>query len=516
MKIKSLLCCLALLAGAPGIQAQVPAGPAAAADGADAQPARDVRKLTKEEIEAIPDLALLQRLAAGYAKIGDGERLTWTYEHLHALFPNSGDYAFSLAALYARKGEKTKTYDILLKMKEQGYGLDLESDKRFEKVADTELWKYLAQSLKANMAPFGEGKVAFELPPGDTLYESLAWDPGRQQLLVGSARDGSIQLVAKNGKLKPFIKPDATNGLWGVYALAADGPRDLLYVAATSSTFFRGFSESDLGKSAVFKFKLSDGKFLGRYLAPGMGPHTLTSITVGKDGQMFVADGRRNTIYRIEGSELKVVAADPNLKSLRGLAVSDDGKLLYFADYMLGLFGIHLATGKGFAVEYNPGSLVLGGIDGLYWYNGTLVVIENGMRPQRVMRLSLSAEGNKISRVMPLDVANPAFKLPTYGAVAGEKLYFIANSQKNLYGQYGELKDGAVSEPVKVFDSNLRFAWDQSGINTSVMPVRAAPFEEGKKLMQTAPSLLNSGEPRIEPAPEPKPGDKKPDEKKGD
>ncbi|MBN8480388.1 MAG: hypothetical protein J0L88_02225 [Xanthomonadales bacterium] len=509
MKIKRLLFCLALLAAATCLQAQAPAGQAAG----EAQATRDVRQLSKQEIDEIADLSVLQRMAAGYAKIGDGERLTWTYERLYALFPNSGDYAFALAALHARKGDKTKTYDILLKMKEQGYGIDLVNDKRFEKVADTELWQYLSQSLKANMAPFGEGKLAFELPKGDTLYESLAWDPKRQQLLVGSARDGSIQLVSKDGKLKPFIQPDATNGLWGVYALAADAPRDLLYVAAAASTYFRGFSEADLGKSAVFKFQLSSGKFLARYLAPGEGTHTLTSITVGKGGQMFVADGRRNVIYRVDGDALKVVAADPNLKSLRGLAVSDDGKLLYFADYMLGIFGIHLATGKGFAVEYNPASLALGGIDGLYWYDGTLVAIENGMRPQRVMRLTLSPEGSKITRVMPLDVARPEFKLPTYGAVAGDKLYFIANSQRNLYGQYGDLKQDAVPEPVKVFESDLRFAWGQTGINTSVMPVRAAPLDEGKKLMQTKPSLMDGPEPRVEPE---TPETKKSDDKKGD
>ena len=508
MKIKRLLFCLALLAVAPCLHAQV-----AASQAGEAQVTRDVRQLTREEIDDIVDLPLLQRMVAGYAKLGDGERLTWTYERLYALFPNSGDYAFALAALHARKGDKTKTYDILLKMKEQGFGIDIVDDKRFEKVADTELWKFLSQGLKANTAPFGEGKVAFELPKGDTLYESLAWDPERKQLLVGSARDGSIQRVAKDGKLVPFIKADATNGLWGVYALAVDAPRDLLYVAAAASTFFRGFSETDLGKSAVFKFQLSSGKFLERHLAPGLGTNTLTSITVGKDGQVFVADGVRNVIYRIDGGALKIVASDPNLKSLRGLAASDDGKLLYFADYMLGVFGIHLATGKGFAVEYNQDKLVLGGIDGLYWYDGTLVAIENGMRPQRVMRLTLSPEGSKVTRVMPLDVAHPEFKLATYGTVAGDKLYFIANSQRNLYGQYGDLKQGAVVEPVTVFESNLRFAWGQSGINTSAMPVRAAPIEEGRKLMQTKPSLLDGGEPRIEPE---KSGTKKGDGKKGD
>ena len=154
---------------------------------------------------------------------------------------------------------------------------------------------------------------------------------------------------------------------------------------------------------------------------------------------------------------------------------------------------------------------MLGGIDGLYWYDGTLVVIENGMHPQRVLRLTLSAEGSTITKVMPIAVAHPAFRLPTYGTVAGDALYFIANSQKGSYGQYGELRAGAEPEPVKVFRSDLRFAWDQSGINTSATPVRAAPFEEGKQLMQTRPSLLDGGAPRVEPDPATPPVEKKGD-----
>ncbi len=506
MKIKQLLCCVVLSAGLQGVHAQAPAS--APAGQTPGQPKEVARQLSEAEIGSISDVAVLQRLVAGYGRIGDLERLTWTYQRLSQLFPNSGDHKFALAVLHAQRGEKTKTYEVLLKMKEQGFGYDLANDKRFAKVSDTRLWTYIVDNLKANLTTFGEGKVAFELPKGDTLLESLAWDPKRGQLLVGSARDGTIQLVERNGKLKSFIVPDATNGMWSVYGLAVDAERDLLYVASTSSVFFKGFKEADFGKAGVFKFQLSSGKFLERYLVAGGGVHTLSTITVGKTGQMFVADGVRNAIYRIKGKELEVVVSDPNLRSIRGLAVTDDGKLLYFADYQLGLFGVHLGTGRGFAVEYNPDTLVLGGIDGLYWYDGTLVAIENGMSPKRVMRLTLSPEGLGIAKVMPLDVAHPAFELPTYGTVAGDQLYFIANSQKGLYGQYGTLKSGAEPEPVQVFNSNLRFAWNEGGINTSKVPVRAATFEEGKQLMQTPPSLIDPA-PRAEPAP-------KPAEKKGD
>ena len=38
---------------------------------------------------------------------------------------------------------------------------------------------------------------------------------------------------------------------------------------------------------------------------------------------------------------------------------------------------------------------------GLYWYDGTLVAIENGMSPKRVIRLHLDKDGRTISKRSP-------------------------------------------------------------------------------------------------------------------
>jgi hypothetical protein len=195
--------------------------------------------------------------------------------------------------------------------------------------------------------------------------------------------------------------------------------------------------------------------------------HVFDTLT---PGLVFAADGLRNVIYRLDGGALKPMVENPKLTSLRGLAVSGDGKKLYFADYVLGVFGVDLAAGKGFDLVYDPNKLALGGIDGLYWYDNALIVIENGMRPQRVMRLKLGNDGREVINTMPLDSANPAFKLPTFGAIKGDALYFVANSQKNAYDSYGSPKADAKLEPVKVFRSDLRFAWDDGASGNADKP----------------------------------------------
>jgi len=97
-----------------------------------------------------------------------------------------------------------------------------------------------------------------------------------------------------------------------------------------------------------------------------------------------------------------------------------------------------------------------------------------------VISLRLDKDGRKVDKVMPLDAANAAFGLPTYGAIDGDGLYFIANSQKNAYDAYGVVKDASQLGEVNVFRSDLRFAWDGSvGKRTMPIPVGTPAMRPG-------------------------------------
>ena len=468
-----ILCAIALALAAALQSAQ--AQPAGAAKGAVPDPST----LTEAQIAKFDTPAALSRLAAIYKESGDYEHLKWTLERLTALLPNSGDFKLALATTYALRDEKTNAYNLLLAMQKQGFGFDLSKDTNFEKISKTRVWPYILQGLESNRKPFGEGKVEYTLPAGDHLFDSLAFDAKRGRLLVGSVRDGTVSIVGKGGALETLIKPDEQNGLWSVYAMAADADADALYVASTASVYFKGFSKDAFGKAGVFKFQLSTGKLLAKYLLPdGRQPNTLSSIAA-KGGLVFAADGLRNVIYRLDGESLKPTIANPKLNSIRGLAISGDGRRLYFADHLMGVFGVDLAGGAGFDLAFDAKQLTLGGIDGLYAYDGTLVAIQNGMSPRRIMRLRLSADGRSVVDAMALDVAKPEFTLPTYGAVGNDRLYFVANSQRGAYDTYGSPKADAKLEPVKIYASNLRFQWNES-MTKSMLPSKQAVISESK------------------------------------
>ncbi len=442
--------------------------------------------LTEEQIGESKDIAGLTKLSEVYNAIGDIPRFTRTVQRLTELLPDSGQLKLQLAMIYASQNDKTRAYDVLVRMQGQGYGYDISKEPRFEPIRDTKVWDYVVANMQANAKQFGEGKLAFELPKGDFLFESIGYDPARKQFLVGSAREGKVLLVDKKGKLTDFIAPSAENGMWGVFDLAVDAAHDKVYVASSDVAYFKGFESAQFGQAGVFKFQLCSGKFLHKYLLAEAGKtHTLSSITVGKDGRVYAADAARRQIFRIDDEQLSMLVENPKLTSIRGLAVSDDGRTLYIADYSLGIFGIDLPKMAPFVLARNPEKLVLGGIDGLYSTTAALSSSRAAWSPQRVMRLKLSDDGRSVVAAMPLDVAQPAFTMPTLGAIAGDDLYFIANSQKGLYDKLGVLKNPDALQATRIFRCELRFAWDQSGISTGVRELK-----KGSMLPLSPPSPL--------------------------
>ena len=412
-------------------------------------------------IAEVKDPSVLTQLIGEAHAAGSSKVEMAALDRRIALRPHIGIYKLDKAAALAQADRKSEAYTALVELQNTGYGYDLRNDPRFAKVSTTEVWKYIVDNFDANRAAFGSGVLAYTLPREDLLLESVAWDPSREQLLVGSAREGKVYSVAKDGSIKELASTDAENGMWAVFDIAVDAKHNALWIASTAVPHFKAYDASkDLGRAGVFKFDLKTGKFLKRYLSPPMEagglPYLLSSIAVGSDGAVYAADGVNRAIYQVRDDQFRRILHLPMLTSLSAITVSGDGQKLYFADPQLGVMGVDLGTLKLFDVRV-PAKLSLEGISDLQWYDGALIAVQSSMNPRRVMRLDLSPEGNTISKVTPLEASNPQFGIPGAMTMAGSMIYLVANDQKDKYDRYGLLKNKDSLEGTRILRINAKF-----------------------------------------------------------
>lgn len=432
---------LALALGFGLVQAQEAAQAPAAAVSSEATDS--TRQTLLAEIAKVEEPAMLTQLVARFRQQGDLEAELAALDRRIALRPHMGAYRLDKVVTLAREDRKSEAYTLLIDLQNTGYAYDLRGDERFANIATTQVWDYIVDNFDANRAPYGEGTVLHTLPREDLLIESVGWDASRKQLLVGGAREGKVYRVEKDGKLVPLVSADADNGMWAVLDFVVDAKRGFLWVASSAVPHFKGYKPGvDVGRAGIFKFDLKTGKFIRSFLSPeGQGNiFMLASLALGVDGEIYALDIINSALYQVRDDQFRRLVHAPAFPAMRALTVSGDGKNLYLADYERGIVGIELATLKAFDVRV-PTKLSLQGIEALFWFEGSLVAVQSGMTPPRVMRFGLSDGGRTITGVTPVEASNPAFAKVGKAAMDGSSIYVVGNSQLDNYDRFGLVRN---------------------------------------------------------------------------
>jgi hypothetical protein len=349
---------------------------------------------------------------------------------LHELRPNNSDYMYQLVLAYALLDEKAQAFNIMMKMQRQGLNYDFNESESSQNLRSTQLYTHLNDLMISAGEPLGTAEVIATLPEEAARPEGIDWDPGREAFLLGTVSDGAVLAQKRDGTLTELLKANNENGLWGIYGLAVDTRRNRLWLISASTPEFAAFDPVDKGRSALFEFNLESLELIKRYPVPVDGlPHSLRSITVAPNGDIYVADGLYPIVYQKGHSadRLRPVLALKELVSLRGMDMSDDGRLLFISDYELGVVSVDTRNGKTYPLAV-PDTLNVGGIAGINYWNGRLLIIQNGIRPQRIMSLELDPSGRSVVNVAPVAVSLDVLDYPTYGTVVDDELVFFANS----------------------------------------------------------------------------------------
>jgi len=406
---------------------------------------------TQAKPESLP--ALLTKANAAFAA-KDFPTFRDTLQSLHKLRPNNSDYMYQLVIAYALLNEKAPAYEMMLGMQQQGLAYDFTASEHTTNIRGTEVFDYVNDLLKIAGNSVGDAETVFVLPDNVVMPETISWDESRQKFLIGTIAEGQILAVGKDGQVNELLKASNENGMWAIFDILVDEPRNRLWVTSASIPGYLGHDPVDKGRSALFEFDLKTLGFIQRYPVPVDGkPHTLGSMVLDPDGGIYIADRILPLIYSKPAGEdkLKAILVLKEMVSQRGIAMQPDGRIMYVADREMGIMVVDLQAKQARLLDV-PDTFNPGGIDGLYLKDNRLFVIQNGIKPQRVMRLQLDSSGTKVAAVAPLAVALPEFDLPSFGAIEGEDLYYFASSQR--VGIQGSQK------PVTVLRSSLNSSID--------------------------------------------------------
>jgi len=351
-------------------------------------------------------------------------------ERVHEMRPYNSEYMYQLVIAYSLLDEKSHAYDLMLRMQQQGLGYDFSKSDNTLNIRGTEVFDYVNDMMSQAALPMGESEPVFTLPDNVIMPETMAWDETRQKFLVGTMAEGLVLAVGKDGQVEELLKANDENGMWAVLDILVDQAGKRLWISSAATPEFKHHSPADRGRSALFEFDLETLELIRRYPVPVDGrPHVLGSMAMNPNGDIFIADRALPFIYsKPAGDEkLKAIIASRDMISLRGIALQPDGRLMYVADREMGIMVVDLEDQKAGNLTI-PKTLNIGGIDGLYLRDNRLIIIQNGIKPQRVMRLQLDPSGTQVTTVRPLAVAQPEFNFPSFGTLQGEHLYYFANS----------------------------------------------------------------------------------------
>lgn len=361
--------------------------------------------------------------------------------------PNYPLVVYKLAGAYALNKRKTRSIQTLQQSLLMDASKDFENDEDFKAIREYKGYDRLI-ALKERL---GKKEVHDEvyrtIDVGLIHPESMVLlDDGK--IFLGSVREKKIVLVSPEGEVTDWLETDFS-------VLGMEVHRGTLWVSTAAMPEMLGFEESMKGKSIILQINLDNGKIM-------QGIEFDEEATIGDlelDAESRIWLSNSLTPYLSRDITISAGYAGAFLRkqydlsasyfNLQGLTLNEDESALYFADYISGIHKLNVKT-DDITPVLAPTTSLLKGIDGIYYYNTSLIAIHNGIKPYRIMQYFLDETGDNILMERVINRGGESLGEPTNGQVKGGYFYYIANSPWIAYDENGQI------DPTKVKPLEIR------------------------------------------------------------
>ncbi|MEP1032842.1 hypothetical protein [Ekhidna sp.] len=348
--------------------------------------------------------------------------------------PNYPAVVYNLAGGYALTGNQKMSLNVLKKYILMDATQDFTEDKDFASIIDLPAFAQIREKQIQLTKTLNLGK-SIEVPLLYAHPESITYSDKQKAFFIGGVRDGSIWKI-EEGK-EPQLWADSPKNSWSVMGLETSKDEKILWACTSAMNFYEDFDQNEEGFASVLKYDLKSGELLETYALPG--GHNFGDLISDDAGNVYISDGTANKLYWISNKQGKLeifVDLSKTAFNLQGLTLNKTQNAIYISDYIDGICLIDLESKKAEKLEIAADDVLIKGIDGLYFDNGTLIGLHNGTNPNRVVRYELSKNGKEI---IAKEVLGQGGQLgePTQGTWVGSRLFYIVNSPWGAYDRDG-------------------------------------------------------------------------------
>jgi len=395
----------------------------------------------------------------------------------HELPAPTPRYMLSVATIEARLGHKDEALKWMEKYVATGLSFDPSRDEDLKALMTVGTGPKIAALMKERSLPVTNAEVVCTLPQADTMPEDIAYLKAADAKSVGSFYVSSIQhrtiyrvsLPKAGGRECTMeelpLPPEAKR--WPTLAVAADPKRNVLWVTASAMPGFSGFPKKDEGKALLMEIDAKSGKVLRRFDPGAAGPAVLGDMCVTSEGTVYLTDSIGGGVYRLQGDQqtAKLEKIADGLFSPQTPVLSRDGKRLFVADYTMGIAVIDLpgaGTAPNLSAKLNylphPDNVAVVGLDGLYQNGDSLIGIQNGTEPERIMLFVMNSAQTEITGAQ---VIHQIAQLdPTHAVEVDGWFYATSNvGWSKVDDNTGQLKPGEKFTPPVLLRFSERAPW---------------------------------------------------------
>jgi hypothetical protein len=421
---------------------------------------RFLQNVALSAVLCLPALALdrahfieLNKKAGEQAKQQDWKGLRATLIEIGQAMPAPTPiYMLRMASVESRLGNKAEAIHWLEKYVALGLRYDVAGDDDLKSLVSETAFAAVAKEMKTRTQAVQKAEAVCAIPLPDLMPEDLTFEKAAGTFVVSSIQHHTLYRVtvpktrASDCGVKeiPLEEPAKR---WPALAVSADASRHLLWMTSCAMPAFSGFPKEDEGKAALFAIDGKSGKVVRRFDLAADGPAVLGDMSVTADGTVYVSDSIGGGVYRVAGdvksARLEKIAGD--FFSPQTPVLAADGKRLFVADYAMGIGVVDLAKANPPGqLNYlpHPEDAAVTGLDGLFLSGDSLIGIQNGTEPERIVRYRLNTAQTEITSVEVIEQSTERLGDPTHVAGFGGWFYVSANVGWNKIDDHGHLKPG--------------------------------------------------------------------------